>query len=111
MATFPKRGDVYWISLDPTVSSETRKTRPCVIISNDAQNKKSARVIVAPVTSNAKKVYPFEAKASVNGREVKVMLDKLRSVDKSRIGAHLTSFDATTMLAIDTAIKVALDLS
>ena len=47
----PKRGDVYWIILDPTFGTETQKTRPGVILSNNAQNSKSPRVIIAPITS------------------------------------------------------------
>lgn len=111
MNAYLKRGAIYWISLDPTVGSETQKTRPCVIISNDAQNKKSSRIIIAPITSNAKKIYPFEAHVQVLGKEGKVMLDQLRSVDKARLGKYITFFDIITMLEIDAALKVALALS
>lgn len=110
MNRYPKRGDVYWISLDPALGSETQKTRPCVIISNDAQNKKSSRIIIAPITSNASKIYPFEAPVDVMGREGKAMLDQLRGVDKARLGKYVTSFDSQTMFAIDTALKIALGL-
>lgn len=106
-----KRGDVYWISLDPTIGSETKKTRPCVILSNDAQNKKSSRIIIAPITSNAQKIYPFEAHVEVLGKEGKVMLDQLRSVDKARLDKYASSFDVMTMLEIETALKVSLALA
>ncbi len=106
-----KRGEVYWISLDPTIGSETKKTRPCVILSNDAQNKKSSRIIIAPITSNTQKIYPFQAQVEVLGKDGKVMLDQLRSVDKARLGKYATSFDLVTMLEIETALKVALALS
>ncbi len=48
---FPRRGDVYWVDLDPTVGTEIAKTRPCVVISNDTGNEYSARVIIAAITS------------------------------------------------------------
>ena len=60
MSRFPKRGEVYWVKLDPTVGSETKKTRPGVVVSNDSGNEYSSRVILAPITSQSKKVYPFE---------------------------------------------------
>ena len=111
MSTNLKRGDVYWISLDPTVGSETKKTRPCVILSNDAQNKKSSRIIIAPITSNIQKIYPFEAHVEVLGKEGKVMLDQLRCVDKARLGKYASSFDMATILAIEGALKIALAIS
>src|SRR5262245_7640787 len=111
MNNYPKRGDVYWISLDPTVGSETQKTRPCVIISNNAQNKKSSRIIIAPITSNASKIYPFEAAVEILGKKGKAMLDQLRGVDKQRLGNYVTSLDTLIMLEVDTALKVALALT
>jgi mRNA interferase MazF len=56
-----KRGEVWWVEFDPAVGSEIRKTRPAVIVSNDAANRHLARVVVVPVTSNTAKVYPAEA--------------------------------------------------
>jgi mRNA interferase MazF len=110
MNEYPKRGDVYWVTLDPTVGSETKKTRPCVIISNDAQNKKSLGVIIAPITSQVKAVYPFESKVSINGKDGKAMLDQIKTVDKQRLGQKMCALDFVTMLKIDTALKVSLAL-
>ncbi|WP_203249632.1 MULTISPECIES: type II toxin-antitoxin system PemK/MazF family toxin [Cysteiniphilum] len=55
-----KRGEIYFMNLDPTVGQEIRKTRPVVIVSNNANNKVSATITVIPITSNVTKVYPFE---------------------------------------------------
>ena len=51
----PHRGDIYWISLDPTIGAEIKKTRPCVIISPDAANRSGPLVIVAPITKAGRK--------------------------------------------------------
>ncbi len=110
MDDYPQRGDVYWVTLDPTVGSETQKTRPCLIISNNAQNKKSLRIIIAPITSKVKTIYPFEAKVIVQGKEGKAMLDQIKTVDKQRLGKMITSLDAETMFEIDQALKLALAL-
>jgi len=54
----PRRGDVYWVNLDPVVGTEIRKTRPAVVVSNDSCNRYGARVVVLPVTSNVDSLYP-----------------------------------------------------
>ncbi len=110
MKDCPKRGDIYWITLDPTVGSETQKTRPCVIISNNAQNKKSSRIIMAPVTSKARSVYPFEAKVVVKGKTGKAMLDQLRAVDTVRLGKYMATLVIEEMMEVDKALKIALAL-
>jgi len=55
-----RRGEIYWVKLDPTFGKEINKTRPCVVISNDRQNEYSPLIIVVPITSDLEKVYPFE---------------------------------------------------
>ena len=57
--SFPKRGDIYWVQLDPTVGAEIKKTRPAVVVSNDLGNEYSDIIIVAPITSSSKKTYSF----------------------------------------------------
>lgn len=110
MADYPKRGDIYWIKLDPTIGTETQKTRPCIILSNNSQNKKGGRVIAAPITSKVKTVYPFEAKIIIKDRECKILLDQIRALDKQRIAARIDSIDPQTMLFVEEALKVALAL-
>ena len=61
MRNFPKRGEVYWVNLDPTVGTEINKKRPCLIISCDEGNEESSRVTVAAITSTCKTLYPFHA--------------------------------------------------
>ena len=83
------QGDIYLINLDPAIHTEIGKTRPGIILSINAMNQYSPRVIVAPITSNVKKVYPFEvlipAESSALPKESKVMIDQLRSCDKRRL--------------------------
>ncbi len=111
MSKHPKRGDVYWTNLDPTIGSEINKRRPCVVVSNDAGNEVSHRVIVAPITSSVRKVFPFEVQVEVQGRSCKVLLDQIRSIDKQRLSKKISSFDRETVIFIDKALKIALGLS
>ncbi len=108
---FPKRGEIYWVNLDPAVGSETKKTRPALIVSNDSSNAASGIVIIAPITSKIKRIFSFEAKVDVNGTASKIMLNQCRTVDKSRLGKKLTSVDEDVMKLVEDAIKVAFGLS
>jgi mRNA interferase MazF len=109
--SYPKRGEVYWVKLDPVIGSEINKTRPAVIVSNDAGNAKSKRVIVAPITSTVTHVYPFETKITLDGRDGKIMLDQIRSIDKQRLLDRIYILDLGLMHQVDKALKIALALT
>ncbi len=88
--SFPHRGDLYWVNLDPTIGSEIKKTRPCVIISPDAANEAGPLVIVAPISkAEGKKVFfheVFLAKGTVGLHfDSKIKVFQLRCVDKRRL--------------------------
>ena len=108
---YPKRGEVFWVKLDPTIGTEINKTRPVVIVSNDAGNIMSSRVIVAPITSSVTNVYPFETRVTINGKDGKILLDQVRSVDKQRLLEKITILDLDIMQQVDRALKIALSLT
>lgn len=110
MKPFPKRGDVFWVDLDPTIGSEIQKRRPGLVISNDIGNEVSPRVIVAPMTSSTSRIFPFQVVAEINGRPGKVLLDQIRTVDKRRLGALICHIEHATMKLVDQAIKISLSL-
>jgi len=105
-----QRGDVWWVAFDPAVGSEIRKTRPAVIVSNDAANRNLARVVVVPVTSHAGRQYPGEAVVTVGGQSSKAMADQIMAADKSRLTSQLGTLSKADMLAVEDAIKVHLAL-
>ena len=76
--------DVVLVNLDPTVGSEVRKTRPCVVVSPDEMNRQLNTVIVAPMTSTSK-VYPSRIQVNSGGRTGWVMLDQIRAIDRLRV--------------------------
>lgn len=90
-----KRFDVYFIDLDPTVGSEIKKTRPCVIISPDEVNRSLNTVIVAPLTSTIRR-YPTRVECIIDKKSGQVALDQLRAIDKTRLGRKLGRLDTST---------------
>ena len=105
-----KRGDVWWVEFDPAVGSEIRKTRPAIIVSNDAANRNLARVVVVPLTSNTSRQYPGEALVTVVGKPGKAMADQIMAADKSRLKSRLGALSKADLLAIEEAIRLHLGM-
>jgi mRNA interferase MazF len=106
----PKRGDVYWVNLDPVVGTEIRKTRPAVIVSNDSCNRYGARVVVLPITVNTDSLYPGEAMVEIKGKPGRALGDQARSIDRSRLKARIGRLTADEMSRVDEALAVTLGL-
>ena len=79
-----KRGEVYWVNLDPTVGTEIKKTRPCLIVSPDDLNGTLPRVIVAPLTSKGQAL-GCRPEVDLVGKKTRVLLDQIRTIDKQRL--------------------------
>lgn len=105
-----RRGEVWWVEFDPAVGSEIRRTRPAVIVSNDAANRHLARVVVVPVTSNTGRQYPGEAVVTVGEQSSKAMADQIMAADKSRLKSRVGLLAKADMQAVEDAIKVHLAL-
>ena len=79
-----ERFDVFLISLDPTLGSEIKKSRPCLVVSPDEMNRHIKTVIVAPMTTKGHD-YPTRVACTFHGKHGQVVLDQIRTVDKSRL--------------------------
>jgi mRNA interferase MazF len=109
-----KRGEIYFANLDPTVSSEIKKKRPVLIVSNNANNKASSTITVIPVTSNTIKVYPFEVLLEPKNcgllKRSKAQCHQVRTISKIRIeGKRVGAASKDVMTKINAALKLHLD--
>jgi len=98
-----KRFDVYLVNLDPTLGSEIRKTRPCLIISPNEMNRHIATVIVAPMTTKGRD-YPTRVSCRFQGKDGQVVLDQWRTVDKARLVRRLGRISKSTQEAVLTTL-------
>lgn len=89
------RGDVHLVGLDPTLGSEIKKTRPCLIVSPDELNQHLRTVIVAPMTTGGQ-AYPWRVTCRFQNRSGFVALDQLRTVDSARLVKRLGRLSAAT---------------
>ena len=114
-----RRGDIVAVSLDPARGSEASKTRPAVVVSNDAANATATRlrrgvVTVVPITSNVARVYPFQVllRAGQTGlrEDSKAQAEQVRSVAVERIGKQIGRLPAAALAELDGALRVHLAL-
>jgi len=104
MAMVVKRFDVYLINLDPTVGSEIQKTRPCLIISPDEMNRHIRTVIVTPMTI-AGKDYPTRVACIFEKKKEQIVLDQIRTIDKTRLIKKLGSINQETQLEVISVLQ------
>ena len=99
-----KRGEIWLVNLDPTVGSEIKKSRPCVVISPPELNEHLRTVIVAPMTSKGFAA-PFRIPLTHAGTKGLIVLDQLRAVDKLRLSKRLGAVSAKTLASVLVAMQ------
>jgi mRNA interferase MazF len=114
-----RRGEIVTVSLDPARGSEASKTRPAIVVSNDAANATATRlgrgvITVVPVTSNVARVYPFQvllpARQTGLPRDSKAQAEQVRSVAVERIGQRVGQLPPALAAELDQALRVHLSL-
>ena len=91
-----KRGEIWLAALDPTVWTEIRKTRPCLIVSPDDLNASLRRVVIAPLTSGSHPA-PFRVPVNFRRRPGLILLDQIRTIDKKRLQTRMGNVDDATL--------------
>jgi len=99
-----RRFDVFLVALGPTVGSEIQKTRPCVIVSPDEMNANIRTVIVAPMTSSIKE-YPTRVSCTFRKKTGQIVIDQVRTIDKSRLIRKLGTIDSKAQLDVVSVLQ------
>jgi len=93
------------------IGTELQKTRPAVVVSNDAMNQYAQRVVVVPLTSNVDHCHPGEALVTVKGKRARALGDQLRSIDKARLRGKLDTLVSSEFAQLEEALRITLGLA
>ena len=112
----PKRGEIWLVSLDPSLGAEIKKTRPAVVISNDINNEHAATITVLPVTDQGEKVYPFEVslflKDAPSLKKIsKIKCQQIRTIDKLRLIKYIGRVSSEGVALTEEALKIHLGMA
>lgn len=105
-----KRGDIYWVNLDPTVGSEIKKQRPCVLMGVTPINDARRTVLVLPLSSSGTPRPPLAIEVECLGRNVVAVCDQLRAIDKSRLQQQTGSLKSNDLEKIEDSLRQILSL-
>jgi mRNA interferase MazF len=95
MASRVERYAVYWVDLDPVRGSEIAKTRPALVVSDDAMNRILSTVVVCPLTSRLHPRWPSRVRTTIGGRDAEIAIDQIRTIDKARLGDRIDVINET----------------
>jgi mRNA interferase MazF len=106
-----RRGEVYWVALDPTVGGEINKTRPAIILSNDVANRVLNRVVMVPLTTSTQRLLPGEALVTLRGQPQKALGSQIRTISKLRIGKHAGTLSPDDLHGVEEAVLFQLGIT
>ena len=106
----PRRGEVWWIVLDPTLGAEISKTRPCLVLTRDLVNQHRRTVVVIPLSTSPEAYPPIRVSVNCGGRPAVAVTDQIRAVAKQRFRQRLGELSDDDMEAVGAALQQILEL-
>jgi mRNA interferase MazF len=110
LEVIPKRGEIWWVALDPTLGSEIRKTRPCVVVSIKILNERRRTVIVVPLSSSPRANPPILIPVTCAGRLAMAVTDQIRAVAKERLKSRQEALSDKEMDALEDGLREIMQL-
>jgi mRNA interferase MazF len=96
--------EIVVVNLDPTIGSEIKKKRPCVVVSPNEMNKHLATIVICPVTSQSKN-YPTRVSFDLEGQQNWIVIDQIRTIDQSQVTKTIGNLDDETIEQVKAVIK------
>jgi mRNA interferase MazF len=106
----PRRGEIWWARLDPTISSEIAKTRPYLVVSNSVINEHRRTVVVVPLSSSPREARPLMVRVTCAGQPVVAVIDQVRAIAKERLASIIEKVPAKELEAVEAALREVLEL-
>jgi mRNA interferase MazF len=106
----PRRGDVWWVRLDPILGSEIGKTRPCLVLTTNILNERRHTVVVVPLSTSPNASPPLLVPVACGGRPVVAVVDQIRAVAKERLAERMDTLSPTDLAAVEDGLRQVLDL-
>jgi mRNA interferase MazF len=106
----PRRGEVWWVRLDPTLGSEIKKTRPCLVVGTNVLNERRRTVVVVPLSTAPDAAPPLLVPVVCGGRRVVAVVDQIRAVAKERLTRRIGVISLDNLVSVEEGLRVVLEL-
>lgn len=106
----PRRGEIWWVSLDPTLGAEIRKTRPCLVVTTNIVNEHRRTVVVVPLSSSTTANPPLLVPLKCQGKPTVAVIDQMRAVTKERLLQRIETASSAQLQAVEDGLRAVLEL-
>ncbi len=106
----PRRGEVWWVHLDPATGSEIGKTRPCLVVGANVVNQRRRTVVVVPLSSSPLASPPLLVPLHCAGQPAVAVVDQIRAVSKQRLHRQMGTISSEHLEAVEDALRQILEL-
>lgn len=106
----PRRGEIWWIRLDPTLGAEIKKTRPCLVVGANVLNERRRTVVIVPLSSAPQAAPPLLVPVTCAGRRAVAVVDQVRAVSKDRFLRRMGELSVPDLGAVEEALRLVLEL-